>query len=159
MSAESEKLPGIAHPDFCLGAGQTYAENILARQKINRIKDIIDDRELQRRVEKIVAYLEDYAIPFALKWYQTGERSRDKGSICWFTDYWSTKITIEVFVEGAEFFVETKMSTYYMYEEIAGKIKSIFSKVPGVTIDYEGLRYRSPFVKFIITLSIQGINK
>ena len=167
----SGKIVGIEHPDFILNVGQTYIENVLERQRLNRDKEdtskLISDF-LDVRAKELAQYIEEYALPFAINSYKGGTKSFKFGRVTWEeivnTTLWysatPSAIKISIYVERSTHILKTTFATYDLSLDIGKRVKLMFDKVPGITTEVKvpTFVYHGTFLCISFTFPINHIS-
>ena len=161
MSASPEKLVGIGHPDFRLEIGQTYAESILKRDKLNQANENMQDvikEKVKTYANELIRYIEEFAIPLALIAYKKGTKSNEIGRVTWIVDSTTSKITIKIYMNSQNYVFMTEFTTRSLSWDIGNKIKEMYAAIPGVGVEISTPQSNhQSFLSIAITLPIDSV--
>ena len=161
MAAIDEPV-GIESPDFSLKPGQTYVESVIERYNSHHGKEEIDalrKEKIKEYSDDLIRYIEQYAIPFAIKKYLSGEKMCKRGRITWGpASIFSSELQVHLYVDQSDFLVKAGFRTINVYESVATQVKTVFSKIPGITCNIQTLlKYLEQYLVISIKFPINAI--
>ena len=134
------KEPGVDDPDFRLSPGQTYAESVMERYKVNNenveMKSAdrpIIDRYIARHAHKLVRYIEENAIPSAIRTYKKDFKDRPYGNVRYEVN--KNVMTLCIRTNLKEYVLTTENFVYNLSGDIQQTVADVFAKVPGIKVE------------------------
>lgn len=131
------KRIGVEHPDFLIDPNESYVDNVISRQVANRsrIEDQLSRNDFAKtQSDNLIQFIEEYAIPLAVRSYRSGILRNKLGTIQW--QRWGPHMRLLIYSNRERYFLKTPFSTYDLSTEIGKKVIGAFEKLPKVETKY-----------------------